>query len=55
MQAEGEELASVCGTDGDPQGLAAQEATLRDAGALVLPTNAAAARSAALLVTGGTP
>lgn len=45
-------VASVCGTERDPQGLTAQEAILRDAGALVLPTNAAAARTAALLVAG---
>ena len=47
-------VASVCGTEGDPQGLRVQEALLREAGALVLPTNAAAARIAALLV-GGAP
>ena len=46
-------LASVCGTERDPQGLAAQEATLREAGAHVLPTNSAAARTAALLVSQG--
>jgi FdrA protein len=46
-------VVSVCGSDGDPQGLAAQEQTLRRAGALVLPTNAAAARAAAAIVNGG--
>jgi len=35
-------IASVCGTDGDPQGLEGQEATLRDAGALVFASNAQA-------------
>jgi FdrA protein len=39
-------VVSVCGTPGDPQGLADQEKKLRDAGALVVPTNAAAARLA---------
>jgi FdrA protein len=43
-------LAYVCGTVGDPQGLGRQTQTLRDAGALVLPTNAAAARAAARIV-----
>ena len=36
-------LAHVCGTERDPQGLAKQERTLREAGALLLPTNAALA------------
>ena len=40
-------VASVIGTEGDPQGLAAQVATLEDAGAWVLPSNAQAARAAA--------
>ena len=56
-------LAYVCGTKGDPQGFDAQEQTLRSAGAVVLPTNAAAARAAARIVSrahpaiavGGTP
>ncbi len=39
-------VASVCGTEGDPQGLSTQEAILRDAGVLVFPTNAQAARIA---------
>jgi succinyl-CoA synthetase alpha subunit len=39
-------IASVCGTDGDPQGLEDQEATLRDAGALVCASNAQATRAA---------
>ena len=45
-------VAHVCGTDLDPQGLPRQEAALRDAGALVLPTNAQAARLAGLIVAG---
>lgn len=40
-------LGFVCGTDGDPQGLAGQVATLRDAGMLLAPTSTAAARLAA--------
>ena len=39
-------IASVCGTDGDPQGLALQEGTLREAGVLLAPSNAAASRLA---------
>jgi succinyl-CoA synthetase alpha subunit len=42
-------VASVCGTDRDAQGLAAQESTLVTAGALVQPSNARAARLAALI------
>jgi len=42
-------IASVCGTETDPQPLSQQEATLRDAGVLVLPDNAAAARLAGLI------
>ncbi len=37
----------VCGTDADPQDASRQAATLRDAGAVVAPSNAAAARLAA--------
>ncbi|MCI0710521.1 MAG: hypothetical protein L0154_10205, partial [Chloroflexi bacterium] len=44
-------VAHVCGTEQDFQGLRHQEALLRDAGALVLPTNAQAARAAAAIVT----
>jgi FdrA protein len=40
-------VASVCGTDHDPQGRSRQEATLRNAGAVVMPSNAQAARLAA--------
>jgi FdrA protein len=51
--AEGRRLigvASVVGTTGDRQGLAAQVARLQGAGMEVLPTNAEAARFGALLV-----
>jgi FdrA protein len=37
---------SVCGTEGDPQGYGAQVRALHEAGALVLPSNAAAVRCA---------
>lgn len=40
-------VASLCGTDADPQGLAAQEATLAAAGAILAPSNARAAKIAA--------
>jgi FdrA protein len=40
-------VASVIGTEGDPQGLASQVAKLEGAGAWVLPSNAQAARAAA--------
>lgn len=43
-------VASVCGTDGDPQGRAAQERTLRDAGVILASSNARAARAAAAIV-----
>jgi FdrA protein len=39
-------IAHVCGTPEDPQDSRRQEATLRDAGVVVAPTNAAAARAA---------
>jgi FdrA protein len=39
-------IARVCGTEADPQDAARQTATLREAGALVAPSNAAAARLA---------
>jgi FdrA protein len=42
-------VASVCGTDGDPQGLAPQAAMLRQAGVVVMASNAQAARLAALI------
>jgi FdrA protein len=43
-------VAHVCGTAQDPQGLERQERTLREAGVVVLPTNAQAARVAAAIV-----
>ena len=39
-------VAFVCGTEADPQRLSAQQASLREAGALVLPSSTAAARMA---------
>jgi hypothetical protein len=42
-------VASVCGTAGDPQNLARQEATLSAAGVILAPSNAEAARLAARL------
>lgn len=50
--AEGRHLvvvAAVCGTAADSQGLSVQEQVLRDAGVLVLDTNARAARLAGLI------
>ena len=52
-QAAGREIifvASVCGTEADPQRLSAQEAKLVAAGVEVLPTNAAATRLAAMIL-----
>ena len=40
-------IAHVCGTEHDPQDARHQEATLREVGVIVAPTNAAAARAAA--------
>jgi len=45
-------LASVCGTEGDPQDVRRQEETLRAAGVTVLPSNAAAARLAGYILSG---
>jgi succinyl-CoA synthetase alpha subunit len=45
-------LGFVCGTDGDPQGLLAQSASLREAGVVLAPTSTAAARAAAGIVAG---
>ncbi len=42
-------IAHVCGTAQDPQGLDDQERKLREAGAVVMPTNAQAARIAAAI------
>ncbi|MDI7246823.1 MAG: acyl-CoA synthetase FdrA [Bacillota bacterium] len=47
------QIAVVVGTSGDPQGLAGQEKALRDAGAVVLSSNYAAARLVALLLGSG--
>jgi FdrA protein len=44
-------IAHVCGTDADPQNAGRQEATLRQAGVHVAPTNAAAARLAKAVVS----
>ena len=46
-------VASVCGTDEDPQVRAAQVARLQQAGVLVFSSNAQAARAAIALVQGG--
>jgi len=46
-------VASVCGTEGDAQGLVRQESRLRDAGVLLAESNAAAARVAARIATHG--
>jgi FdrA protein len=46
-------IASVCGTNADPQGLRRSEALLQTAGVVVLPTNAQAARLACLVAGGG--
>jgi FdrA protein len=45
-------IAHVCGTRADPQDSARQEETLREAGVIVAPTNATAARLAAQAVAG---
>ena len=42
-------VASVIGTEADPQGLASQVASLEGTGAWVLPSNAQAARAAAAI------
>ncbi len=43
-------ISSLCGTQGDPQNLTEQEKKLRQAGALVLASNVAAAKLAGLVV-----
>lgn len=52
-------VASVCGTENDPQRRSVQQELLRDAGILVAPTNAAAARAAGAIANrrmgGGKP
>ena len=45
-------MAHVCGTESDPQSLKEQSAKLKAAGALLFPSNALMAASAALLVGG---
>ena len=47
-------IASLTGTEGDPQGLGRQRASLEDAGVIVVPTTARAAR-AAEAIAGGRP
>jgi FdrA protein len=44
-------LASVCGTEDDPQPVSRQEEILRRAGCVILPDNAAAAHLAGLILT----
>jgi len=46
-------VASVCGTPQDPQNLTAQEKKLKDVGVVVMPSDAQAARMAALIATRG--
>ncbi len=46
-------VASVCGTDGDPQGLSRQRFTLQESGVIVFRSNAQAARFCAELVRPG--
>lgn len=43
-------VASVCGADGDPQGLHRQIRTLEEAGAVVMPSNADASALAARVI-----
>lgn len=43
-------VASVCGTPGDPQDLAQQEEKLREAGVILMPSNAQAALLAATII-----
>ena len=45
-------IASVCGTEADPQSLSRQAAKLREAGVVVMPTNAQAVRLAAKIIAG---
>jgi len=44
-------VASVCGTPADPQGLEQQEEKLREAGVIVMPSNAQASLLAAAIIT----
>jgi FdrA protein len=50
LTATGVVIASVCGTAGDPQDLLRQEKALQEAGVVVAPSNAAAARLALMAV-----
>jgi hypothetical protein len=43
-------IASVCGTEGDPQDLQQQESILKEAGVLIAPSNAAATRLTAAVI-----
>lgn len=43
-------VAAVCGTEGDPQGLSKSQETLRNAGAIVMPSNAQATRLSAKIL-----
>ena len=43
-------IASICGSDLDPQDMTAQEQILKDAGAIVLSNNGEASRLAALII-----
>lgn len=45
-------VASVCGTDGDPQGLRSQVAALEEVGVVVLPSNAQAAAYGVVVIGG---
>ncbi|HEX9988186.1 MAG TPA: acyl-CoA synthetase FdrA [Chloroflexia bacterium] len=44
-------VTSICGTDGDPQGLEGQRRALSEAGVVLAPSNAAAARLAASIAS----
>lgn len=46
-------IASICGTDKDPQNKEEQEEKLRNAGVVIMPSNAQAARIASLIVSRG--
>ncbi len=43
-------IASICGTENDPQDLVESERRLKDAGAIVMPSNAQAVRLAGLMI-----
>ncbi len=46
-------VASICGTDRDPQNLGAQKRKLEEVGVILMPSNAQAARMAALITSRG--